>query len=145
MRRYKAKKRLKQKTGGHQNMFPQLSTVKLSVEYTTRTASQQHNKTITMNMGFILDIEVLYSLSGTLVRDHRQITFVMINNIFSPLSKNLPTPNALNGQCQSGWNTIQNWMKNTRPSLFKLYIIQVLKVLLIKTYEMQPPFFVVLS
>ena len=38
-------------------MFPQLSTVKLSVEYTTRTASQQHQNTTTMDTGFILDIE----------------------------------------------------------------------------------------
>ena len=35
----------------------QLSTVKLSVEYTTRTASQQHQNTTTMDTGFILDIE----------------------------------------------------------------------------------------
>ena len=57
MGRYKAKKRLKQKTRGQQNMFPQLSTVKLSVEYTTRTASQEHNNTTAMDTGFILDIE----------------------------------------------------------------------------------------
>ena len=57
MRRHKAKKSLKQKTRGHQNMFPQLSTAKLSVEYTTRTASQQHNNATTMDTGFILDIE----------------------------------------------------------------------------------------
>ena len=57
MRRYKAKKRLRQKTPGHQNMFPQLSTVKLSVDYTTRTASQQQNNTTTMDTGLILHIE----------------------------------------------------------------------------------------
>ena len=44
-------------TRGHQNMLPQLSTVKLSVEYTTRTASQQHNNTTAMDTGFILDIK----------------------------------------------------------------------------------------
>ena len=57
MGRYKAKKRLKQKTLGNQIMVPQLSTVKLSVEYTTKTASQQHHNTTTMDSEFILDIE----------------------------------------------------------------------------------------
>ena len=38
-------------------MFPQIFTVKLIIEYTTRTVSQQHSNTTTMDAGFILDIE----------------------------------------------------------------------------------------
>ena len=56
-------------------------------------------------------------------------------NRFCLLSRNLHPP-VLNGQYQDGWNTNQNQMKNAQPFYT---VFQVLKVLLIKIYKIQPP------
>ena len=68
------------------------------------------------------------------LRDCQQITFIMLNR-FCLLSRN-PHPPVLNGQYQDGWNTNQKQMKNAQPFYT---VFQVLKVLLIKIYKIQPP------
>ena len=78
-----------------------------------------------------------------MVRDCRQITFVMLNGL-CPLSKTPITPppppslTVLNGQYYDGLNTKQNQMKNT-PTFCTVF--QVLKVPLIKTCKISHQIF----